>query len=297
MQDMDDEINEESSEFVKLKQRLLFNKRIWKYIIYFTILYISSRKVFDPWYIKPSNMDKLSKMDNDPLLLENIIGSNGHKPASNFVLLIDSIIHWIYTPQYAFMTIKERVSSLNTKTYQNKTNYILDIHIALWVFLTVIDVRNGIKTKKFTKADKLMIFHHITGGITSMILRHNNIGDKYWGWVAFWTESIGIGSLFGGLLRVIYQKKRNDLIYLRHISDILFGLSMFLFTYARVYLFMSPSMTKKWYKMMISNEINKNHPLIRMWCTFILSMNVVGGYWVIQTWRVITEKVLDLLQK
>ena len=209
------------SEFInwkRFKQRILLNKRIWKYVALFAFCYSGSKRfVFDEWYkagYKPkvSFSRPLSYMDRDEQMIQNVIVLNSHKPSSNLVILICQIIHChilLYRTKcrYTFISLQERGNALHPN-YKNKDveNEILDIHIAVWSFLIFVDGLNCLKKKSVNKSDKIMMIHHLIALCISSIYKYHNNGGPHWSWVAFWSEGIGIFAMIGALLRVIYQR-------------------------------------------------------------------------------------------
>eukprot|EP01084_Bolivina_argentea_P066424 121073_1 len=286
--------NVDSNEFInyhKFKERILTNKRIWSYIAAYAILYYSSRRFLQPWYDKSTMIKGLSKMDDDPVLLENLIGSDAHKPASNVSILLNSIAHIILIGKYRNISTQTVINCIKEE-YKNtdKENHIIDIHIAIWSFLLFIDTTYYVRTKKkISNADKLMFWHHISALITSCMLKYKNISGPQWCWIGFWSEGIGTLSLIGGLMRVYYQKKRPDLTIVRHISDVIFGIFICLMTYARCIGFTRV----QWYWTMAWCRDEKKGIASKIWVGALLPMLSLGWWWTIQSWRVIGEKIVD----
>eukprot|EP01084_Bolivina_argentea_P066425 121074_1 len=301
--------NDEFINWSRFKRRILLNKRIWKYIGLYCLLYAGSKRlVFNEWY-KPNYKPKvsvstpLSNMDQDMQLIENVIGFDSHKPASNFIILICQIIHCyllVYKTKckYGLNTLKQRGDSIHPN-YKNKDieDKILDIHISVWTFLLFVDGLNCYRKGKINNSDKLMFMHHILGLITTSIYKYHNNAGEHWTWVAFWSETIGIFSMTASLIRVIYQKKRPDLVILRQVSDVLFGINVLFFTYARVFLFASVSQTMQHWNITVMDKYNQYSKLTRLYQLLCFGMNFVGLWWVAQSWRVIGTKIIEAINE
>eukprot|EP01084_Bolivina_argentea_P296391 510460_1 len=238
-----------SSILKKNAKPILLNKNIWKYIAVYCLVYFGSRKLFDAWYKSPkyaSNVS-LSSIDKSTHMLEGVIGKNdSHKPSSNVALMtaqiIQNLLFWFKAKPswkyYAFPTYKQLEESVHPN-YKNKDcfRYITDLQISIWSFLLVIDAYDCIKQGKFNKTDRIMALHHFMTLAQCVISRSEQNWGLYLTWQMLWGESIAILATMASLFRVIYQKKRRDLIILKNISDVLFALHAIAFTYARLYLF------------------------------------------------------------
>eukprot|EP01084_Bolivina_argentea_P169419 293703_1 len=129
---MDDEAKEENvvndkrdsqSNKNTFTKRILFDKRVWKFISLYYLVYVGSRRILDPWYKKPkykSNIS-LSLIDRDTHMIQGIIGTrNSHKPSSNLSLIAGQMMQnllFLFKAKpswkhYAFPTAKQVDDSL-----------------------------------------------------------------------------------------------------------------------------------------------------------------------------------------
>lgn len=290
----------------RLNDKILCNKRIWKYICLFYCIYRGSNKIFKPWYhpnYKPNvsipRSIHVSNIDKHKVMIEGVHGLNAHKPSSNCVILINQMVHCyllIYKNKlkYAFMPFDELTKSFHPN-YINKDieNHILDIHIAVWSFLLFADISNIIKKGQMNSNDKIMIFHHLLALGWPTIYKYHGNGGIRSASGAFWLENTAIFSMIGALIRVIYTKRRPDKIALRYISDIFFMIHTFFFFYSRIILV--PNWVKDVWNVGVMDKYNQYSKLSRLFFLIFIGINGLGMLWVVQSIKLMGTHIIQMI--
>ena len=84
------------------------------------------------------------------------------------------------------------------------------------------------------------------------------------------------------------------MIILRNISDLVFGVNVLFFTYARIVLFSNVAQLKQHWRISVIDEHHQYAKVTRLFQLLCFGMNFVGIWWVVQSWRVIGTKIIEM---
>eukprot|EP01084_Bolivina_argentea_P172242 298383_1 len=269
-------------------EEFIFNKRFWKWVAFYLMVYGSFRKFFNRFYINNKNTNPNTNANNEEEMEDmefDVVGESAHRPTELVMGFINSVINFIrgrYIWNRQDLVLQ---SALEKLEIESEIDFI-EMHKAFWCVMLVLT--------RLHSTNSVLIFHHIASIILFLWIKRSGHYGKFGIYVGFWSEFVGIFLCSAGMLRwvnaKIYMDKNDTLVSM---SNGMFMIFVFFFLYNRMYLF--SKMVKPQLDVM-----NKRKDMNRIQ-KYIFYFLTVGGlsmnwYWSLQTIYSVATNIKDRIK-
>ena len=283
-------------------RHIILNKNVWKYLIFYGVLYAGLRKYFSKYYkpeYKPAAqylIKRVSNIDVDDEIKDEFdpVGVNSHTP-SEFALNLFNAFSNLYK-SYDYWNINKELkkdirTNLNTNNIRKQD--FIHFHTATWIVATIM---HTVYLRKNSDG-YLLVIHHLIGLYICYMSKRLNRGANLFMYLGGISEFIGGFIVSGGLSKWIKAKIYPNKMWIDHVGNICFMLFLVSFVYTRVY-----TMPKAFYKLMeladddTIDDLGFNRNELKVYKYVLYFTMFMGWWWSAKAMYSFVNKIREAIQ-